>query len=275
MLRRSLDIIFKPSRLGNFLMPGAGVKGRGGSTAPPREGPPAVASGEKINTMGEDAERGEGGGEKNKTSSQDIRSFLVAAQMATPKRQRDQWADSPESEDQTAKRMPNNTQMRGDDESMEDEERQQEEMEEYDISQEKEWQKKLRRALTEEDGLTPEQAVRVMKRVMHTFKEKVADEAKRAAMWVHKEEVEVKKCRSSILMHNVHKWVQGDPLTQGYSLAERVTSLVQRLCTHMVTVVDCFAIGQWRGGQMPTSVYITLGSPQQKGTFFGVLAHNI
>ncbi len=35
-----------------------------------------------------------------------------------------------------AKRVPNNTQRRGDSESMEDEECQQEEMEEYDISQE-------------------------------------------------------------------------------------------------------------------------------------------
>jgi hypothetical protein len=48
-----------------------------------------------------------------------------------------------------------------------------------------------------------------------------------------------------------------DQLSQGYSLAERLTSLVQMLCTHMVTIVDCFAIGQWRGRQMPTSVYIT------------------
>ncbi len=68
---------------------------------------------------------------------------------------------------------------------------------------------------------------------------------------------------------------QGDLVTQGYSRAERVTSYVQRLCTHMVTVVECLAIGQWRGGQMPTSVYITFGLAQQRSTFFRVLAHNI
>jgi hypothetical protein len=62
--------------------------------------------------------------------------------------------------------------------------------------------------------------------------------------------------------------LSGTSLTQGYSLAERVTSLVQRLCTQIVTVVDCFAIGQWRGRQMANSVYITFGSPQQKNTFF-------
>ncbi len=76
-------------------------------------------------------------------------------------------------------------------------------------------------------------------------------------------------------MHNAEKWVYGDPLTQGYSLEERVTSLVQRLCTHMVTVVDCFFMGQWRGGQMPTTVYISFLSPQQKSTFFRALANNI
>jgi hypothetical protein len=101
MSGRSSDFSFKLSRLVNFLLTGPGGKGRGGSTAPPREGPPAVASGEKINTMGENPERGEGGVEKNMTDSQDIRSFLVATQMSTPKRQRDQWADSPGSEDQT------------------------------------------------------------------------------------------------------------------------------------------------------------------------------
>jgi hypothetical protein len=31
----------------------------------------------------------------------------------------------------------------------------------------------------EEDDLTPEQAIRVRKRVMHIFKDKVADEAKK------------------------------------------------------------------------------------------------
>jgi hypothetical protein len=72
-----------------------------------------AASGGKINTTGEESQRGEGGGENNNSGSQDIRGFLVAAQMATPKRQRDQWAGSPGSEDQTSKRVPNNTQRRG------------------------------------------------------------------------------------------------------------------------------------------------------------------
>jgi hypothetical protein len=54
MSRRSLDFSFKLSRLDNFLMPGAGGKGSGGSNAPPREEPPSAASGEKINTTGED-----------------------------------------------------------------------------------------------------------------------------------------------------------------------------------------------------------------------------
>jgi hypothetical protein len=72
-----------------------------------------VASGKKINSMGRIQRGGEGGEEKNKFGSQDIRSLLMAAQMAAPKRQRDQWADSPGSEDQMAKRVvTNNTQTR-------------------------------------------------------------------------------------------------------------------------------------------------------------------
>jgi hypothetical protein len=55
MSRRSLDFSSKLSRLDsfldNFLMPGAGGKGKGGSKAPPREEPPSVAIGEEINTM--------------------------------------------------------------------------------------------------------------------------------------------------------------------------------------------------------------------------------
>jgi hypothetical protein len=94
MSGRSSDFSSKLSRLDSFLdnvlIPGAGGKEKDGSNTPPREEPPLVASGEKINTTGEDLERGEGGGEKNKSGSQDIRSFLVAAQTATPKRQRDQ-----------------------------------------------------------------------------------------------------------------------------------------------------------------------------------------
>jgi hypothetical protein len=43
----------------------------------------------------------------------------------------------------------------------------------------------------------------------------------------------------------------------------------------MVTVVDCFAMGQWRGGHMSTSVPQNLWSPQQESIFFGVLAYNI
>ncbi len=54
--------------------------------------------------------------------------------MATPKRQRDQWADSPGSEDKTTKRVPNNTQRRGDEESMEDDKHEQEDMEEYNVN---------------------------------------------------------------------------------------------------------------------------------------------
>jgi hypothetical protein len=44
---------------------------------------------------------------------------------------------------------------------MEVEDHQQQGMDEYNINQEEEWQKELRRALMEENSLAPEQAMRV------------------------------------------------------------------------------------------------------------------
>ncbi len=114
-------------------------------------------------------------------------------------------AEIPWSEDQTVKRVPNNTQRRGtrrawrmgsinrgdggthmyiDHGGVAEE------------AEEGPWRR---------DGLTPKQALRVMERVMHTFKEKAEDEAKKPAVRVHKEELEAKKCRSSLLMHNAYK----------------------------------------------------------------------
>jgi hypothetical protein len=104
----------------------------------------------------------------------------------------------------------------------------------------------------------------------------VAEEAKRIAKKVFKDVVEAAKCRRSILMHNANKWVAGDQLTQGYSLAERVTTVVHRICSSMINVVmDCFAVGAWQPGVPLSSVYLTFGSSQQKSTFFKIMANRI
>jgi hypothetical protein len=84
-----------------------------------------------------------------------------------------------------------------------------------------------------------------MQHIKKTFKDKVAEEAKRVAKKVFRDEVEAARCRRSNLMHNADKWVASDQITQGYSLAERVTAAVHRVCGGMINVVDCFAVGTW------------------------------
>jgi hypothetical protein len=141
--------------------------------------------------------------------------------------------------------------------------------------EEEEWQKKLRNTIMEAAGLTPEQAKICMQHIRKTFKEKVGEEAKKAARRVIRDEQELNKCRRSILMHNADKWVAGDTHTAGYSLAERVTSAIHRIAGGMVMVMECFAIGAWQAGRMPTSVYLTFGSQQQKTAFFRIMANRI
>jgi len=152
------------------------------------------------------------------------------------------------------------------------------EIEDLEEEGEEPWQTKLRMTMMEAAGLTPEQARICMKHIRKTFQEKVAEEAKRIAKKVFREDGEIGKCKRSILMHNADKWVAADQFsqnTQGYSLAERVTAAVHRMCGGMISVVDCFAVGAWQAGRMPSSVFLSFGSYQQKSTFFRIMANRI
>ena len=148
-----------------------------------------------------------------------------------------------------------------------------EEMEEED--KEEPWQTKLRTTMMEAAGLSPEQARICMKHIRKTFQEKVVEEARKIAKKVFREDGEIGKCKRSILMHNADKWVAGDQNTMGYSLAERVTAAVHRMSGGMISVVDCFAVGAWQAGRMPSSVFLSFGSYQQKSTFFRIMANRI
>jgi hypothetical protein len=70
----------------------------------------------------------------------------------------------------------------------------------------------------------------------------VAEEAKKVAKKVFRDEVEAVKCRRSALMHNADKWAAGDQITLEYSLTERVTAVVNRICGGIINVVDCFSV---------------------------------
>jgi len=91
-----------------------------------------------------------------------------------------------------------------------------------------------------------------------THEERVMVQAHAIAKEVFHRESELKKCRRSLLIHNVDKWVESDKETEGYSLADRATAAVHKLTGGMVTVQEAFPLGQWKMGQPPTSVYMTL-----------------
>jgi hypothetical protein len=88
-------------------------------------------------------------------------------------------------------------------------------------------------------------------------------------------ESELHKCRRSLLIHNVDKWVESDKETEGYSLADRATAAFHKLTCGMVTVQEACPLGQCKMGQPPTSVYMTFGSARQKTCFFRVLANKM
>ncbi len=72
---------------------------------------------------------------------------------------------------------------------------------------------------------------------------------------VFSKESELKKCRRSLLIHYVDKWVKADKETEGYGLAYMATASVHKLTCGMVTVQEVFPLGQGKMGQPPTSVY--------------------
>jgi hypothetical protein len=88
-------------------------------------------------------------------------------------------------------------------------------------------------------------------------------------------ETELKKCKRSLLIHNMDKWVEADRETKGYGLADRATVAVHKLTCGMDTVQEAFPLGQWKMGQPPTLVHLTFESARQKICFFRVLANKM
>ena len=258
MSRELVSVDFKLSRLTRLFIGTEMTKGKEADTA----AVPPTADQETVRQTAAETGRGSSKPAVSQASKDLMKSFLGGKNQ---KRGREDWAASPKS-DQAAKRAPAR---------QEEEEVVLEDLEDTEEEEDEAWQAQLRRTMMEAAGLTPEQANICMRHIKKTFKERVAEEAKRIAKKVFKDEVEVAKCRRSILMHNADRWVAPDVYTQGYSLAERVTAAVQRTCGGMVTVVDCFAVGGWQEGRQPSSVYLSFGSAQQKTTFFKIMANRI
>ena len=272
-MSRDFPIVnFKISRFTRLLSADSMTKGKGDNAA--SDGA-AIGDEEERPQMaaGDTAARGVGGKQQAgvKQPSQASRDLMKNFLNKTPnqKRGREDWSASPRP-DQVAKR----TAQRGD-EGEDNDNVELVDMEEVEDGDEEPWQARLRQTIMEAAGLTPEQAKICMQHIKKTFKEKVAEEAKRVAKKVFRDEVEAAKCRRSILMHNADKWVASDQMTMGYNLSERVTAMVHRVCGGIINVVDCFTVGVWQEGRAPSSVYLSFGSAQQKSTFFRIMANRI
>jgi hypothetical protein len=267
---------FKISRFTRLLTPDTVMRGRGEDAAEAeapgaRDGEgrgPQQTSAADTATVTKGGKAPLGGARSASQASRDLmKNFL--SKTPNTKRGREDWTASPRPE-QAAKRS---TQREEEEEGGETV--QLIDMEDTEEDIEEPWQAKLRQTIMEAAWLTPEQASICMQHIKKTFKDKVAEEARKVAKRVYRDEVEAAKCRRSILMHNADKWVAEDQMTMGYSLAERVTAAVHRICGGMINVVDCFAVGAWQEGRMPSSVYLSFGSAQQKSMFFRIMANRI
>jgi hypothetical protein len=108
-----------------------------------------------------------------------------------------------------------------------------------------------------------------------THEDRVIVQAHAISKEVYYRESEFKKCRRSLLIHNVDKWIEADKDSEGHSLADKATAAVHKLTYGMVTNQEAFPLGQWKMGQPSTSIYMMFGSARQKTCFFRVLANKM
>jgi hypothetical protein len=108
-----------------------------------------------------------------------------------------------------------------------------------------------------------------------TFKDRVAEEAKKVVKKVFRDEVVAAKCSKSILMHNTDKWVASDQTMQGYSLPGAGHSGRAVIVWQYDKFGGLLCIGGVQEGRMPSSVYLSFACVQQKSGFFLIMANRI
>jgi hypothetical protein len=212
------------------------------------------------------------GGMASRAKSTIMRSFLNIGKKSTPKRNREEWAASPQLANKAKRvtevaqlppqRPPQQQQLQGD----------QQQRQEYQA-----WQIELYdkiRAMGG-DAIPKELYKGFLDLFTATHEERVMVQAHAIAKEVFFKESELQKCRRSLLIHNVDTWVESDKETEGYSLADRATAAVHKLTCGIVTVQEAFPLGEWKMGQPPTLVYMIFGSARQKTCFFRVLANKM
>jgi hypothetical protein len=72
-------------------------------------------------------------------------------------------------------------------------------------------------------------------------------------------------------------------LTNGYwvirspwgTVWQRVIAAMHRICGDMIEVFDCLAVSERQARRIPSSVFLSFSSVQQKSTFFKIMANRI
>jgi hypothetical protein len=182
------------------------------------------------------------GGTAGMAKSSIMRSFLNIGEKPTAKRNREECAASPQLANKAKRttevaqpplqRPPQQQQQQGD---------QQQQGQEYQT-----WQIELcdkMRAMGG-DAIPKELYKGFLDLFTATHEERVMVQAHAIAKEVYYKESESKKCRRSLLIHNVDKWIEADKETEGHGLADRATAAVHKLTCGMVTVQEAFPVGQ-------------------------------
>jgi hypothetical protein len=290
--RSKLDLM--ATAVGEVIIPGAkklssGLQASGQMPRRHSDGGDAVAAGTELAAGGSQTPRGSApaipevastpkGGTAMMAKSSIMRSFLNTGEKSTTKRTREEWSASPQLANKAKKaaevyRPPaqRSSQQRPQQQQQEQEQGDQQ-GQEYQA-----WQIELYNKMKAMggDAIPAELYKGFLDLFTATHEERVMIQAHSIAKEVFHRESELKKCRRSLLIHNVDKWVENDKETEGYSLADRATAAVHKMTGGMVTVQEAFPLGQWKMGQAPTSVYMTFGSARQKTCFFRVLANKM
>ena len=265
------------------------LKARGQATRRHSDGEEAMAAGIGLAAGGSQTPKGSApaipeaagtpkGGTAMMAKSSIMRSFLNTGEKSTTKRTREEWAASPQLANK-AKKTAEVYRPPAQRPSQQRPEQQQQEQEQGDQQGQEyqAWQIELYNKMKAMggDAIPAELYKGFLDLFTATHEERVMVQAHSIAKEVFHRESELKKCRRSLLIHNVDKWVENDKETEGYSLADRATAAVHKLTGGMVTVQEAFPLGQWKMGQAPTSVYMTFGSARQKTCFFRVLANKM
>jgi HD-GYP domain-containing protein (c-di-GMP phosphodiesterase class II) len=265
------------------------LKARGQGTRRHSEGEEAMAAGIGLAAGGSQTPKGSApaipeaagtpkGGTAMMAKSSIMRSFLNTGEKSTTKRTREEWSASPQLANK-AKKTAEVYRPPAQRPSQQRPEQQQQEQEQGDQQGQEyqAWQIELYNKMKAMggDAIPAELYKGFLDLFTATHEERVMVQAHSIAKEVFHRESELKKCRRSLLIHNVDKWVENDKETEGYSLADRATAAVHKLTGGMVTVQEAFPLGQWKMGQAPTSVYMTFGSARQKTCFFRVLANKM